>query len=167
MFVNYQSIVSVVVVLVNDLNSVFIFVCIIGVMDFICQMVVVVFVSVVCQDVENVCLMIFLLVQVQQFNEDQIQELCDIVVWCLMGSDVIEEQVIWCDDVIMCLQFMLLVEWWVWMVLGMGDCYGFNIWLVCLLMEVKEKDEWCYWQVDLLLECGRDEEVQVIFCLLM
>lgn len=53
------------------------------------------------------------------------------------------------------------------MVLGMGDCCGFNIWFVCLLMEVKEKDEWCYWQVDLLLECGCDVEVKEIFYVLM
>lgn len=63
-------IVLVIIILVNDFNNVLIFVCIIGVIDFICQMVEVVFVSVVYQDVENVCLMIFLLVQVQKFNEE-------------------------------------------------------------------------------------------------
>ncbi len=34
-------------------------------------------------------------------------------------------------------------------------------------MEAKEKDEWRYWQADLLLERGRDEEAQAILRSLM
>lgn len=39
--------------------------------------------------------------------------------------------------------------------------------LARLPMEAKEKDEWRYWQADLLLERGRDEEAQAILRSLM
>jgi soluble lytic murein transglycosylase len=40
------------------------------------------------------------------------------------------------------------------MALGTGDRHGLNTWLARLPMEAKEKDEWRYWQADLLLERG-------------
>lgn len=107
------------------------------------------------------------LVQAQQLNEDQTQELRDIVAWRLMGSDVTEEQAIWRDDAIMRSQSTPLVERRVRMALGTGDRHGLNTWLARLPMEAKEKDEWRYWQADLLLERGRDEEAQAILRSLM
>lgn len=125
------------------------------------------FASVARQDVENARLMIPSLVQAQQLNEDQTQELRDIVAWRLMGSDVTEEQAIWRDDAIMRSQSTPLVERRVRMALGTGDRHGLNTWLARLPMEAKEKDEWRYWQADLLLERGRDEEAQAILRSLM
>ena len=107
------------------------------------------------------------LAQAQQLNEDQIQELRDIVAWRLMGSDVTEEQAIWRDDAIMRSQSTSLVERRVRMALGLGDRRGLNTWLARLPMEAKEKDEWRYWQADLLLERGRDDEAKDILRSLM
>lgn len=48
------------------------------------------------------------------------------------------------------------------MALGTGDRRGLNTWLARLPMEAKEKDEWRYWQADLLLERGREAEAKEI-----
>jgi soluble lytic murein transglycosylase len=125
-----------------------------GATDFTRQMAAVAFASVAREDVENARLMIPSLVQAQQLNEDQTQELRDIVAWRLMGTDVTEEQAIWRDDAIMRSQSTPLVERRVRMALGTGDRHGLNTWLARLPMEAKEKDEWRYWQADLLLERG-------------
>src|SRR5690606_41638905 len=42
-----------------------------------------------------------------------------------------------------------------------------NTWLARLPMEAKEKDEWRYWQADLLLERGREAEAKEILHQLM
>ena len=148
---NYQSIASAVVALANDPNSVLTFARTTGATDFTRQMAAVAFASVARQDVENARLMIPSLVQAQQLNEDQTQELRDIVAWRLMGNDVTEDQAIWRDDAIMRSQSTPLVERRVRMALGTGDRHGLNTWLARLPMEAKEKDEWRYWQADLLL----------------
>ena len=125
------------------------------------------FASVARDDVENARLMIPQLVQAQQLNEEQTQELRDIVAWRLMGSDVTDEQARWRDDAIMRSNSTSLVERRVRMALGTGDRKGLNTWLARLPMEAKEKDEWRYWQADLLMERGRDDEAKEILHALM
>ena len=164
---DYQTIATAVIALANDPNSVMTFARTTGATDFTRQMAAVAFASVARQDVENARLMIPSLAQAQQLNEDQIQELRDIVAWRLMGSDVTEEQAIWRDDAIMRSQSTSLVERRVRMALGLGDRRGLNTWLARLPMEAKEKDEWRYWQADLLLERGRDDEAKDILRSLM
>lgn len=164
---DYQTIATAVIALANDPNSVMTFAGTTGATDFTRQMAAVAFASVARQDVENARLMIPSLAQAQQLNEDQIQELRDIVAWRLMGSDVTEEQAIWRDDAIMRSQSTSLVERRVRMALGLGDRRGLNTWLARLPMEAKEKDEWRYWQADLLLERGRDDEAKDILRSLM
>ena len=164
---DYQTITTAVIALANDPNSVMTFARTTGATDFTRQMAAVAFASVARQDVENARLMIPSLAQAQQLNEDQIQELRDIVAWRLMGSDVTEEQAIWRDDAIMRSQSTSLVERRVRMALGLGDRRGLNTWLARLPMEAKEKDEWRYWQADLLLERGRDDEAKDILRSLM
>lgn len=164
---DYQTIATAVIALANDPNSVMTFARTAGATDFTRQMAAVAFASVARQDVENARLMIPSLAQAQQLNEDQIQELRDIVAWRLMGSDVTEEQAIWRDDAIMRSQSTSLVERRVRMALGLGDRRGLNTWLARLPMEAKEKDEWRYWQADLLLERGRDDEAKDILRSLM
>ena len=56
---------------------------------------------------------------------------------------------------------------WRLMALGTGDRRGLNTWLARLPMEAKEKDEWRYWQADLLLERGREAEAKEILHQLM
>ncbi|WP_109220931.1 murein transglycosylase [Klebsiella oxytoca] len=164
---DYQTIATAVIALANDPNSVMTFARTTGATDFTRQMAAVAFASVARQDVENARLMIPSLAQAQQLNEDQIQDLRDIVAWRLMGSDVTEEQAIWRDDAIMRSQSTSLVERRVRMALGLGDRRGLNTWLARLPMEAKEKDEWRYWQADLLLERGRDDEAKDILRSLM
>lgn len=163
----YLTISSAIVALANDPNTVMNFARTTGATDFTRQMAAVAFESVARQDVENARLMIPSLVQAQQLNDDQTQALRDIVAWRLMGTDVTDEQAAWRDDAIMRSQSTPLVERRVRMALGTGDRRGLNTWLSRLPMEAKEKDEWRYWQADLLLERGRDDEAKVILRSLM
>lgn len=163
----YLTISSAIVALANDPNTVMNFARTTGATDFTRQMAAVAFESVARQDVENARLMIPSLVQAQQLNDDQTQALRDIVAWRLMGTDVTDEQAVWRDDAIMRSQSTPLVERRVRMALGTGDRHGLNTWLSRLPMEAKEKDEWRYWQADLLLERGRDDEAKVILRSLM
>ena len=163
----YQTIASAIISLANDPNSVMTFARTTGATDFTRQMAAVAFASVARQDVENARLMIPSLVQAQQLNDEQTQELRDIVTWRLKGNDVTDEQAKWRDDAIMRSNSTSLVERRVRMALGTGDRRGLNTWLARLPMEAKEKDEWRYWQADLLLERGRDAEAKEILHQLM
>lgn len=164
---DYQTISSAVIGLANDPNSVLTFARSTGATDFTRQMAAVAFTSVARDDVENARLMIPQLVQAQQLNEEQTQELRDIVAWRLMGTDVTDEQARWRDDAIMRSNSTSLVERRVRMALGTGDRRGLNTWLARLPMDAKEKDEWRYWQADMLLERGREDEAKEILHSLM
>ncbi|ATF50958.1 murein transglycosylase [Citrobacter freundii] len=164
---DYQTIASAIIALANNPNSVMTFARTTGATDFTRQMAAVAFASVARQDAENARLMIPSLAQAQQLNDDQTQELRDIVAWRLMGNDVTDEQTKWRDDAIMRSQSTTLVERRVRMALGTGDRRGLNTWLARLPMDAKEKDEWRYWQADLLLERGRDAEAKEILHALM
>ncbi|EOZ9311291.1 murein transglycosylase [Enterobacter hormaechei] len=164
---DYQTIASAVIGLANDPNTVLTFARTTGATDFTRQMAAVAFASVARDDVENARLMIPQLVQAQQLNDDQTQELRDIVAWRLMGTDVTDEQARWRDDAVMRSNAVSLVERRVRMALGTGDRRGLNTWLARLPMDAKEKDEWRYWQADLLLERGRDDEAKEILHSLM
>lgn len=163
----YQTMSTAITDLANNPNNVLTFARSTGATDFTRQLAAVAFSSVARQDVENARLMIPSLVQAQQLNEEQTQELRDIVAWRLMGSDVTDEQARWRDDAIMRSQSTSLVERRVRMALGTGDRTGLNTWLARLPMEAKEKDEWRYWQADLLMEQGRDNEARQILLSLM
>ena len=163
----YQTISSALIQLANDPKTVMDFARNTGATDFTRQMAAVAFTSVARDDVENARLMIPSLAQAQQLNDDQTQELRDIVAWRLMGNDLTDEQARWRDDAIMRSQSTSLVERRVRMALGNGDRRGLNTWLARLPMEAKEKDEWRYWQADLLLERGRDDEAKTILHTLM
>lgn len=164
---DYQTISSAVVSLANNPSSVLTFAQTTGVTDFTRQMAAVAFASAARQDADNARLMIPSLVEAQKLNEEQTQELRDIVAWRLMGTDVTDEQARWRDDAIMRSQSTSLVERRVRMAIGNGDRRGLNTWLARLPMEAKDKDEWRYWQADLLMERGRDQEAKDILQSLM
>ncbi|WP_253379584.1 murein transglycosylase [unidentified bacterial endosymbiont] len=164
---DYQTISTAIIGLANDPNSIMTFVRSTGATDFTRQMAAVAFTRVARSDVENARLMIPQLVQAQQLNEEQTQELRDTVAWRLMGTDITDEQARWRDDAIMRSHSTSLVERRVRMALGTGDRHGLNTWLARLPMDAKEKDEWRYWQADLLLERGRDDEAKEILHALM
>ena len=135
--------------------------------DFTRQAVITTFSQLVRADADNARLMIPTLQAAQKFTEEQVQELNDIVAWRLMGNDATPEQADWRDKVIMRSGSTTLIERRVRMALGSGDRNGLNTWLARLPMEAKEKDEWRYWQADLLLERGRDEDARSILKSLM
>jgi soluble lytic murein transglycosylase len=164
---DYQTIASSLISLQNDPNTVLTFARTVGATDFTRQAAAVAFTRIARQDAENARLMIPSLVQAQQLNDDRAQELKETVAWRLMGNDVTAEQASWRDDVIMRSQSTTLVERRVRMALGAGDRAGLNTWLARLPMEAKEKDEWRYWQADLLLERGREDEAKEILHSLM
>lgn len=164
---DYQTIASSLISLQNDPNTVLTFARTVGATDFTRQAAAVAFTRIARQDAENARLMIPSLVQAQQLDDDRAQELKETVAWRLMGNDVTAEQASWRDDVIMRSQSTTLVERRVRMALGAGDRAGLNTWLARLPMEAKEKDEWRYWQADLLLERGREDEAKEILHSLM
>lgn len=164
---DYQTISSALISLQNDPNTVLTFARTVGATDFTRQAAAVAFTRIARQDAENARLMIPSLIQAQQLNEEQAQELKETVAWRLMGNDATSEQARWRDDAIMRSQSTTLVERRVRMALGAGDRTGLNTWLARLPMEAKEKDEWRYWQADLLLERGREDEAKQILRTLM
>ncbi|NIY48136.1 murein transglycosylase [Cedecea colo] len=164
---DYQTIASSLVSLQNDPDTVLTFARTVGATDFTRQAAAVAFTRIARQDAENARLMIPSLVQAQQLNEDRAQELKETVAWRLMGNDITSEQASWRDDVIMRSQSTSLIERRVRMALGSGDRAGLNTWLARLPMDAKEKDEWRYWQADLLLERGREAEAKEILHSLM
>ncbi|BDH47195.1 soluble lytic murein transglycosylase [Salmonella enterica subsp. enterica serovar Choleraesuis] len=163
----YRNTSSNVIALANDPNSVMTFARSTSPTDFTRQLVIVAFASVARQDVDNARLMIPSLTQAQQLSDKQVQELRDIVAWRLMGNDVTSEQAQWRDDAIMRSDSTDLLERRIRMALGTNDRHGLNTWLARLPMEDKQKDEWQYWQADLLLERGRDDEAKDILHQLM
>ncbi|WP_435955336.1 murein transglycosylase [Dryocola sp. BD626] len=164
---DYQTIANALISLQNDPNTVLTFARTVGATDFTRQAAAIAFTRIARQDVENARLMIPSLVQAQQLTDDQALELKETVAWRFMGNDVTPEQASWRDDVIMRSQSTSLVERRVRMALGAGDRAGLNTWLARLPMEAKEKDEWRYWQADLLLERGREDEAKEILHSLM
>ncbi|WP_436877017.1 murein transglycosylase [Siccibacter turicensis] len=158
----YQTLSSALISLANNPNSVLSFAQTVGANDFTRQLVAVAFASVAREDADNARMMISSLTQAQKLNADQVQELNELVAWRLMGNDVSSEEARWRDDVIMRSQSISLIERRVRMALGTGDRNGLNTWLARLPMEAKEKDEWRYWQADLLLERGREDEAKTI-----
>ncbi len=159
---DYQTISSAIIGLANDPQTVLTFARSVGATDFTRQMVEYAFASVARQDVENARAMIPALVQAEKLNDDQTQNLNDIVAWRLFGNDITDEQARWRDDVIMRSGSDSLIERRIRMALGTGDRAGLNTWLARLPMEAKSREEWQYWQADLLLERGRDDEAREI-----
>ncbi|MEA1063522.1 murein transglycosylase [Erwinia sp. HR93] len=159
---DYRTIASAVAALANDPNSVLTFARSVGATPFTRQLAEQAFASVARQDAENARLMIPALAQEQQLSEAQIQALRDIVAWRLMGNDITSAQADWRDDAIMRSGETSLLERRVRMALGAGDRKGLNTWLARLPMEAKEKEEWKYWQADLLLERGREDEAKTL-----
>lgn len=139
----------------------------VGPTDFTRQATAIAFASVARQDVENARAMVPSLVRLQKLDEQEEQELNEAVAWRLMGNDVTPEQARWRDNIVMRSESTSLIERRLRMALGNNDRHGFNTWLARLPLEAKEKDEWQYWQADLLIEQGRKEEADGILQKLM
>ncbi|WP_075182397.1 murein transglycosylase [Pantoea sp. 1.19] len=164
---DYQTIASGLLALQRDPATVEAFARDVGPTDFTRQIVVVAFTRLARQDAEQARQMIPTLARLQKMGDEDTQALKEAVVWRLMGADVTAEQARWRDNVVMTSGSTRLLERRIRMALGSHDRRGLNTWIARLPLEAKEKEEWQYWQADLLLEQGRKEEAQEILRRLM
>lgn len=164
---DYQTIASAVMDLQNNPQNVEAFARAVGPTDFTRQATSIAFASVARGDAENARAMIPSLVRLQKMSEEEEQQLNEAVAWRLMGNDVTTEQARWRDNVVMRSDSVSLLERRIRMSLGNNDRRGLNTWIARLPVEAKQKDEWQYWQADLLLERGRKEEAEKILRTLM
>ncbi|MCU5771890.1 murein transglycosylase [Erwiniaceae bacterium BAC15a-03b] len=158
----YQTMANALMDLQKEAKNVEAFARAVGPTDFTRQATSIAFASVARQDAENARAMIPSLVRLQKMSEQEKQELDEAVAWRLMGNDITSEQARWRDNVVMRSESTTLIERRIRMSLGNNDRRGFNTWLARLPLEDKQKDEWQYWQADLLLEQGRKEEADGI-----
>ncbi|MFT4272011.1 MAG: murein transglycosylase [Pantoea sp.] len=164
---DYQTIATAVMTLQQNPQTVTSFASSVGPTDFTRQATNFAFARVARQDAENARLMIPGLVQSQKMGPADEQALKEIVAWRLMGNDVTSEQARWRDNVVMNSESTTLIERRVRLALGNNDRRGLNTWIARLPVEAKEKDEWQYWQADLLIEQGRKDEADEILRKLM
>ncbi|WP_345830415.1 murein transglycosylase [Erwinia sp. HDF1-3R] len=159
---DYQTMANAVMDLQNNPASVESFARTVGPTDFTRQATAIAFARVAREDAENARAMIPSLVRLQKMSESDEQDLNEAVAWRLMGNDITSEQARWRDNVVMRSESTSLIERRVRMSLGNNDRRGMNTWIARLPLEAKQKDEWQYWQADLLLEQGRKEEAETI-----
>ncbi|MGE9551033.1 murein transglycosylase [Erwinia amylovora] len=164
---DYQTMANAVMDLQNNPQNVESFARTVGPTDFTRQATSVAFARVARGDVENARAMIPSLVRLQKMSEQEEQDLNEAVAWRLMGNDITSEQARWRDNVVMRSDSTSLIERRVRMSLGNNDRRGLNTWIARLPVEAKEKDEWQYWQADLLMDEGRKEEAETILRKLM
>lgn len=159
---DYQTMANALLTLQNDPLSIEGFARSVGPTNFTRQATLLAFARVARQDVENARAMIPTLVRLQQMDRADEQALKESVAWRLMDKNVTTEQARWRDGVVMESESTALIERRVRLALGNNDRRGLNTWIARLPVEAKEKDEWQYWQADLLLEQGRKEEAEEI-----
>lgn len=99
-------------------------------------------------------------------NGSERQRLKDIVAWQLMG-DVNDEQEKWRDDAIRNSQSVALLERRIRLALGHADERGLAQWIKLLPLENQNKEEWRYWQANILLAQGNKSEGEAILRKLM
>lgn len=107
------------------------------------------------------------LASVQKMDEADTQALKEAIAWQLMSSDTTSQQQSWRDEVVMDSESETLLERRIRLALSQNDRRGLNTWIARLPVEAKQKDEWQYWQADLLLERGRKSEADEILHQLM
>ncbi|MDE1189671.1 MAG: murein transglycosylase [Pantoea sp.] len=164
---DYQTTANAVMTLQQNPLTITNFASSVGPTDFTRQATTYAFARVARQDVENARLMIPILVQSQKMGPEEDQALKEIVAWRLMDNDVTSDQARWRDNVVMNSESTTLIERRVRLALANNDRRGLNTWIARLPVEAKEKDEWQYWQADLLISQGRKEEADEILRKLM
>ncbi|MFD1804202.1 murein transglycosylase [Mixta tenebrionis] len=164
---DYKTMADAVTALQNNPGTLEAFARSVGPTDFTRQAVSLAFARVARGDAENARAMIPTLARLQQMSEQETQELREAVAWRLMGNEATSEQARWRDSVIMKSGSTALIERRVRLALSSNDRRGLNTWIARLDPDAKEKDEWQYWQADLLLERGRKQEAEEILRKLM
>ncbi|MBT0724210.1 murein transglycosylase [Rosenbergiella sp. S61] len=107
------------------------------------------------------------LASAQKMDESDTQALKEAVAWQLMSTETTSTQQNWRDEVVMDSESETLLERRIRLALSQSDRRGLNTWIARLPVEAKQKDEWQYWQADLLLERGRKSEADEILHQLM
>ncbi|WP_343464977.1 murein transglycosylase [Pantoea sp.] len=155
---DYQTTASALIALQQNPQTVTTFASTLGPTDFTRMATNYAFARVAREDMDNARMMIPQLVKAQKMSQAEEQDLKEIVVWRMMGADLTAEQARWRDAVVMNSDATALIERRVRLALSENDRRGLNTWIARLPVEAKEKDEWQYWQADLLLSQGRKEE---------
>lgn len=130
--------------------------------DFTRAVVSTVFARLARQDAENAKAMIPTIARLQKMDNKQRLELEEAVAWRFMGNDTTHEQAKWRDEVIIRSHSGPLLERRARMALGNGSHQSLKRWLARLPKESMDKDEWCYWRAELLLDEGKKNEGEVI-----
>jgi soluble lytic murein transglycosylase len=164
---DYQTTASALIALQQNPQTVTTFASTLGPTDFTRMATSYAFARVARQDMDNARMMIPQLVQAQKMSPAEEQDLKETVVWRMMGADLTSEQARWRDAVVMNSESTALIERRVRLALSENDRRGLNTWIARLPVEAKEKDEWQYWQADLLMAQGRKEEAEEILRKLM
>ena len=164
---DYQTTASALIALQQNPQTVTTFASSMGPTDFTRMATSYAFARVAREDMDNARMMIPQLVQAQKMSQADEQDLKETVVWRMMGADLTSEQARWRDAVVMNSESTALVERRVRLALSQNDRRGLNTWIARLPVEAKEKDEWQYWQADLLISQGRKEEANDILRKLM
>ena len=164
---DYKTMSDALLALQKDPQSVTTFANSVGATDFTRQATIFAFTRVARADMETARSLIPELVRAQKMGPEDEQALKEIVVWRMMGSDLTSEQARWRDAVVMNSESTALVERRVRLALSENDRRGLNTWIARLPVEAKEKDEWQYWQADLLYSKDRKEEADDILRKLM
>ncbi|MDY0927478.1 murein transglycosylase [Enterobacter sp. CFBP8995] len=164
---DYQTTASALIALQQNPQTVTTFASTMGPTDFTRMATSYAFARVAREDMDNARMMIPQLVQAQKMSQADEQDLKETVVWRMMGADLTSEQARWRDAVVMNSESTALVERRVRLALSQNDRRGLNTWIARLPVEAKEKDEWQYWQADLLISQGRKEEAKDILRKLM
>jgi len=164
---DYQTTASALLALQQNPQTVTTFAATLGPTDFTRMATSYAFARVAREDMDNARMMIPQLVNAQKMSQAEEQDLKEAVVWRMMGADLTSEQARWRDAVVMNSESTALMERRVRLALSENDRRGLNTWIARLPPEAKEKDEWQYWQADLLIAQGRKEEADEILRKLM
>ena len=164
---DYQTTASALLALQQNPQTVTTFAATLGPTDFTRMATSYAFARVAREDMDNARMMIPQLVNAQKMSQAEEQDLKEAVVWRMMGADLTSEQARWRDAVVMNSESTALIERRVRLALSESDRRGLNTWIARLPPEAKEKDEWQYWQADLLIAQGRKEEAEEILRKLM
>ncbi|WP_288653816.1 MULTISPECIES: murein transglycosylase [Pantoea] len=164
---DYQTTASALLALQQNPQTVTTFAATLGPTDFTRMATSYAFARVAREDMDNARMMIPQLVKAQKMSQAEEQDLKEAVVWRMMGADLTSEQARWRDAVVMNSESTALIERRVRLALSESDRRGLNTWIARLPLEAKEKDEWQYWQADLLIAQGRKEEADEILRKLM
>ena len=164
---DYQTTATALLALQQNPQTVTTFAATLGPTDFTRMATSYAFARVAREDMDNARMMIPQLVKAQKMSQAEEQDLKEAVVWRMMGADLTSEQARWRDAVVMNSESTALIERRVRLALSESDRRGLNTWIARLPPEAKEKDEWQYWQADLLIAQGRKEEADEILHKLM